>query len=579
MALAESTGGPFEEANALALMGEAQLMQRDIPAAIATLRQGLATGEQVDPFLAAQLQGSLGDAYAAAGEWESAFPLLMARVELERALGSNVGQAISLTNLGNLHILTENWIAAEEALSAAGDYWQASLTQVADPLQSIAFFDTQLVTYRNLQKALVAQERFDEALIVSEQGRAQVLTQQLAVQNIAADHTQTPTLEALQAIARQQNVTFVEYSLMPSSQEIFIPNRIDNQWLNTATDLYIWVVTPDGTLAFESVPLSETEQDLATAVVQTRQAMGVRGRAGAPPSFQTSQDGAELTEQLQHLHRLLIEPIAEHLPEDPDAPIVFVPQESLFLVPFAALQDDQGRYLIEKHTILTAPSIQSLALIQPKEDNLATVSSNLGTDHTLIVGNPKMPELADVALWPLPGAETEATAIAARLQTEPLLGAAATESAVREQLPTAKIVHLATHGLLDYGDPAAEIPGAIALAPDAVHDGLLTATELAAIPLQADLLVLSACDTGQGSITGDGVVGLARAAIAAGVPRLVVSLWAVPDQPTAQLMTAFYDELAQGQGTAQALRQAMLTTMQSHPDPKAWAAFTAIGLD
>ncbi|NER84902.1 MAG: CHAT domain-containing protein [Leptolyngbya sp. SIO1D8] len=68
-----------------------------------------------------------------------------------------------------------------------------------------------------------------------------------------------------------------------------------------------------------------------------------------------------------------------------------------------------------------------------------------------------------------------------------------------------------------------------------------------------------------------------RTAIAAGVPRVVVSLWAVPDQPTAQLMTTFYDELAQGQGTAQALRQAMLTTMLSHPDPQAWAAFTLIG--
>jgi len=66
-------------------------------------------------------------------------------------------------------------------------------------------------------------------------------------------------------------------------------------------------------------------------------------------------------------------------------------------------------------------------------------------------------------------------------------------------------------------------------------------------------------------------------AIAAGIPRVVVSLWTVPDQPAQALMEVFYNQLAQGQGTAQALRQAMLTTMRNNPDPKDWAAFTLIG--
>jgi len=95
--------------------------------------------------------------------------------------------------------------------------------------------------------------------------------------------------------------------------------------------------------------------------------------------------------------------------------------------------------------------------------------------------------------------------------------------------------------------------------------------------LQADLVVLSACDTGRGRITGDGVIGLSRSFIAAGVPSIIVSLWAVPDAPTAELMTEFYRQLDQGQTKAQALRQAMLITMQTHPDPKDWAAFTLIG--
>ncbi|NEQ32881.1 MAG: CHAT domain-containing protein [Leptolyngbya sp. SIO4C5] len=578
MALARSNGLVSEEAAALSLMGEAQLGQRDIAGAIATFQEGLVAAKQAGPsWSVSYLQGNLGDAYAAAGNWEAALPLLMARVEQERAANSNLGLAISLTNLGNLYLLSENWAAAEEALAAASGHWQAARTQVADPLQAISFFDTQLVTYRNWQKTLVAQRRFEEALVVAEQGRAQALAQQLIGSDNALEQTPSVSLDQLQAIAREKNVTLVEYSLMPSSQEIFIPNRVDNSWLNTATELYIWVISPNGTVMFESVSLDES--DLAATILQTREAIGARGRAGAVPTSKDPQLSVDLDAQLQQLHRLLIEPIADQLPDNPDSPVVFVPQESLFLVPFAALQNEAGQYLIERHTILTVPSIQSLQLIRPETANrTADFSlSALAADEAVVVGNPIMPTLAEISLSSLPGTEQEAIAIASQLNTTPLLGSDATEATVRDRLSNARLIHLATHGLLDYGDPAAEIPGAIALTPDTQHDGLLTAAELAQEILVADLVVLSACDTGQGSITGDGMVGLSRSLLVAGVPRVVVSLWAVPDMPTAALMTTFYEQLAIGQGTAQALRRAMLTTMENHPDPKDWAAFTLIG--
>ncbi len=91
-------------------------------------------------------------------------------------------------------------------------------------------------------------------------------------------------------------------------------------------------------------------------------------------------------------------------------------------------------------------------------------------------------------------------------------------------------------------------------------------------------MVLSACSTGGGEITGDGVLGLSRAFIAAGVPSLIVSLWNVKDQPTAELMTAFYQNLKANPDKAQALRQAMLTLAEKYPEqPQFWAAFTLIG--
>ena len=90
-------------------------------------------------------------------------------------------------------------------------------------------------------------------------------------------------------------------------------------------------------------------------------------------------------------------------------------------------------------------------------------------------------------------------------------------------------------------------------------------------------MVLSACDTGRGRISGDGVIGLSRSLISAGVPSVLVSLWSVPDAPTEQLMTEFYQNQQKNPDKAQALRQAMLKIMKKHPNPRDWAAFTLIG--
>jgi CHAT domain-containing protein len=152
-------------------------------------------------------------------------------------------------------------------------------------------------------------------------------------------------------------------------------------------------------------------------------------------------------------------------------------------------------------------------------------------------------------------------------------------------MPQAKLIHLATHGLMD-DFKGLGVPGALALAPSegsrtlassGNSDGLLTAGELLNLRLNADLVVLSACDTGRGKITGDGVIGLSRSLISAGAPSVIVSLWAVPDGPTAFLMTEFYRNLQKTPDKAQALRQAMLATQKSYSDPVNWAAFVLIG--
>jgi CHAT domain-containing protein len=198
------------------------------------------------------------------------------------------------------------------------------------------------------------------------------------------------------------------------------------------------------------------------------------------------------------------------------------------------------------------------------------------------MGNPEMPWVdpglgqSAQQLRSLPGAEREARAVGEVLGTAPLLGKEATKSTALRRMPASRVIHLATHGLLEDIDSSG-VPGAIALAPSDADEGLLSAREILGLSLRADLVVLSACNTGRGKTTGDGVVGLSRSLLAAGACSVVASLWSVEDESTAFLMEEFYDRFTIGTGKAEALRQAMLRTRDRYRDPAQWAAFTLIG--
>jgi CHAT domain-containing protein len=279
---------------------------------------------------------------------------------------------------------------------------------------------------------------------------------------------------------------------------------------------------------------------------------------------------------LQQLHRLLIEPIAKDLPTQKDARVIFIPQQELFAVPFPALQDSQGKYLIEKHTIITSPSIQVLELTHQQRQRVPGSAKDV-----LLVGNPIMPKIAKKPgeapkpLDQLPGTEDEVKAIAPLFQAKPLIGKEATKLAILPMLPKARIIHFATHGILD---DLRGLGSAIALTPYGNDNGLLTAEEIFDLKLNAELVVISACNTGKGRITGDGVIGLSRSLMNAGVKSVLVTLWEVPDKSTTPLMTEFYRNLQQNKfDKAKSLRKAMLTMIEKDFSPNDWAAFNLIG--
>jgi CHAT domain-containing protein len=510
----------------------------------------------INPSKKATVLNNIGEVYLQLENYNKSFDYLQQSLAINKAIRDTASQGINLNNLGLVYSRLSKYTDAEKTLFTAIEIWESLRTRELSDDQKISIFETQTQTYRFLQQVLIPQNKINTALEISERGRARAFVELLDAKISGnTNNKQTikpPSLEQIKQIAKIQNATLVEYSVNESN-------------------LYIWVIKPTGEITFKQVDLTTLKTPLVELVENSRFSMGAGGRGvNIVPTGEPVQK-----ENLQTLHKILIAPIASLLPTKPEEKVIFIPHESLFLVPFVALQDKDGKYLIEKHTILTAPAIQVLELTHQQRQKVR------GKD-ILVMGNPKMPKVGNppVQLDPLKGAEKETLAIAKffqdkLLKTKAITGKDATKAAFKQKLSSARIIHLATHGLL--ADTDKSIPTAIALAPTKNDDGLLTPAEIIDLSINAELVVLSACDTGRGAITGDGVVGLSRAFITAGAPSVIVSLWAVPDTPTAELMTEFYQQWQQNPDKAVALRNAMLNTMKKRPAPVNWAAFTLIG--
>ncbi len=587
LSIARAIGDKLGEGQSLGNLGIAYKSLGDYKQAIQYQQQSLSISRALgDKLGEGQSLGNLGIAYYSLGDYKQAIQYQQQWLSIARAIGDKQSEGQSLNNLGYALLNSGNPKAAEIHLRHAIAVEESIRASLGDnDTFKVSIFETQARTYRLLQQALIAQNQITQALEIAERGRARAFAELLAARQQSS--SAPPNINRIQQIAKQQNATLVEYSIA---------------W----DDLYIWVIKPTGTITFHKVDIKETKlgniaKDTRTAAATLAEGRGVANNVitnlvrETRSTLKTTTDNAfplETTEKvrplplgcrgnscLKQMYKLLIQPIATELPTNPDSRVIFIPHESLFLIPFAALQDENEKFLIENHTILIAPSIQVLELTHQKRLKLQQTAQ---ANSVLIVGNPTMPKVSPKIgeppeqLKPLPHAETEANIIAGLFNTQPLVGKGATKAAVQQQISRAKIIHLATHGLLDNIDEPG-IPGVVALAPSGKDDGLLSANEVLKLKLNAELVVLSACDTGWGRITGDGVIGLPRAFISAGTPSIVASLWQVPDESTAFLMPEFYRQLRNNPDKARALRQAMLETRKKYPNPSDWAAFIFIG--
>jgi CHAT domain-containing protein len=261
----------------------------------------------------------------------------------------------------------------------------------------------------------------------------------------------------------------------------------------------------------------------------------------------------EALEILHDLYGLLVSPLEPYV--GTHSTLWVVPHDLIWAIPFAALHDG-SQYLIDRLTIAYIPG-----LIPPGKPASDVASA---VDHPLVVGYSEGGRLVH--------AIREAERVSETLMNaETLLESEATMDRVRTAASTCSLLHLATHGVFRTDAP---LFSSIHLA-----DGWLTAGDLEgwSLPL-AELVTLSACETGMSLRRGGDLLGLARSLFRAGARRVLASQWAAHDASTAALMPHFYRELGDGKGASVALRGAQIATRDEHGHPFYWAGFQTMQL-
>lgn len=254
---------------------------------------------------------------------------------------------------------------------------------------------------------------------------------------------------------------------------------------------------------------------------------------------------------LEELYTLLIAPFRKELTAEH---LLFVPHAFLHYLPFHALSDG-GKYLIDDFSISYVPSSSIFAVCQEKHQ-----PQSHGSALVLAVPDARAPYIAD-----------EARFVASAMGDANLfMGDEATEERLRTLGPQSRFIHIATHGYFRQDNPM--------FSSLRLGTSQLSLFDLYQLQFDAELVTLSGCGTGMNVVIGgDELIGLVRGLLYAGAQTLMVSLWEVHDQSTAEFMGDFYQNFKSSANKANALRKAVLNLKQKHRHPYYWAAFALVG--
>jgi CHAT domain-containing protein len=306
---------------------------------------------------------------------------------------------------------------------------------------------------------------------------------------------------------------------------------------------HVWVVTQQG-VHEAALPARES---LRLRIESYRKLVS-QPRTELTPQYQIRQTSLEA----RQLYRLLVAPIEPYL--GGESRLMIVADGGLANVPFESLIDQQGHYLLERHTVVYSQSASASLMLRALARDLPAPEQSV-----LAFGDPVYDTSA---LAPIPYTREEATAIARLFPVEHRelrLGAAASEAALkRTDLDRFGYLHFAVHGLVDDSNPSRS---GLALShhPGSNEDGILRAEEIARLRMNARLVVLSGCRTADGKLLyGEGLLTIGRSFYYAGARAVVATLWNVDEVSTTELMKNFYAQMNAGLDPEDALRQAKI---------------------
>ena len=454
----------------------------------------------------------------------------------------------------------------------------------------ISFLDTHILPYQMLSALFCCTGRQLEALCIVELGRARaqadLMSAQYSVdQQISVDQHSWVHIEEIMKKGSSCVCLYISYY---------------------TTDLFLWILKPNEKIISRRINVNdclssiETERSVDNLFVDKTfrnfqifphehcedrslfpSNVGCRTCTSYQEEGCTASRLVEVEEDenqhpepltLTQCYKMIIAPVANLL-DEPE--IIIVPDGILYKVPFAALKDENDRYLAETFRIRIVPSLTTLKLIQ---DSPADYQSQTGA---LIVGEPHVNRVyykgSVEKLCPLPCARKEAEMIGRLLGVHPLLGEHATKQAVFQRLQSVSLIHFAAHGNVERGEIALAPPRSTNGIPQE-QDYLLTMAEISQVRLRTKLVVLSCCHSARRQIRSEGVVGIARAFLGSSARSVLVSWWALQDEATEQFMSRFYEHLVQGKSASESLHHAIRWMRgNGYSDVGQWAPFMLIG--
>ncbi len=597
--LANQSGSGFDQgrrnaqrnlAFALSVVGDAERQLGNLPAAMAALNRRLQVAKDLGATeLELAARNSLGYLAIARNDLPEAMRHLEEAKRLAIATDNPSYVMWASNGIGRVRFREGRHAEALEAYVEAVKIAESQRGSLQDAGLRSGYLEDKQEMYHGAVWSAVALRRPEEAFALAERARSRAFLDLLGTQTVlskgktrtlvdeeirlrarlagakaAADEAGEDDAEAARADAEVADRSYREFLDRVRKESVEQASLMSVEPVNVAevqallpegTTLVEYLVSRNGSFAWvidrgsvRVVRLAPGREQIVADVRKFRQ--GIEGQVPLPEAQQLA----------QALHEQLMAPVRPHIK---GARVLVVPHDVLHYLPFGALRSKQGRWLVEDYTLSTLPSASVLKFLEAKR--------SAGSGPVLAVGNPDLGAALNLRF-----AEREAKVVAEHYAgAHMLVRGDATEARAKALASGARLLHFATHGELNEADPLAS---GLLLAPGGPDDGRLEVREIFGLDLHAQLVVLSACETGLGQLsTGDELIGLQRAFLYAGTPAVVTTLWKVDDRASFVLMREFYDGLAKAD-TGLALQAAQRAAMKEFPHPYAWAAFGLTGV-